>query len=91
MVLILFAAGCFALRQIISRMVAGDDPVVTTVSYTALTSMILLTLPLPFVWQTPTASQIPLLIAAALLAAGGEVLIIKSLELADAVVLAPVH
>ena len=34
--LILLGALLFALRQILSRVVAGTDPIVTTVAYTAL-------------------------------------------------------
>lgn len=90
--LILLAATCFALRQILSRVLSGGDSTYTTVAYTAITTSFLLTLPLPFVWRTPDmATELPLLIGLAVLAAGGETLVIKSLELAQAVVLAPVH
>ena len=92
MLLIMAAAFFFAMRQILSRMLSGGDRIETTVAYTAITSSAILTLPLPFFWQTPDMTRdLPLLIACALLAAGGEVLVIKSLELAQAVVLAPVH
>jgi len=92
MLLIMAAAFFFAMRQILSRMLSGGDRVETTVAYTAITSSLILTVPLPFFWQTPDMGRdLPLLIAVAVLAAGGEVLVIKSLELAQAVVLAPVH
>lgn len=92
MLLIIVAAAFFALRQILSRVLSGADTTSTTIAYTAITSSVLLTLPLPFVWQMPDLStEVPLLIGVAVLAAGGEVLVIKSLELAQAVVLAPVH
>ncbi len=90
--LIILAATCFALRQILSRVLSGGDSTYTTVAYTAITTSFLLTLPLPFVWQTPDlTTELPLLLGLAVLAAGGETLVIKSLELAQAVVLAPVH
>lgn len=92
MFLVLAAATCFALRQIISRRLSASDRTATTVAYTALTASLLLSLPLPFVWQTPTwGLEMLLLISIALMAAVAETMIIKSLELAEAVVLAPVH
>jgi drug/metabolite transporter (DMT)-like permease len=90
--LILLAALLFALRQILSRVVAGIDPIVTTVAYTALAASICLTIPLPFVWQWPTSStELILLISMAILAAIAEIMVIKALDVADAVVVAPVH
>lgn len=90
--LVLLAATCFALRQILSRVLSGADSTVTTVAYTAITSSLVLTVPLPFVWRMPDpATELPLLVGLAVLAAFGETLVIKSLELAQAVVLAPVH
>ncbi len=89
--LVVIAATLFAMRQILSRFVARGDRTVTTICYTAITSSLLLTLVLPFFWETPALDQLPLLIGVAVLAASGEVLVIKSLELAQAVVLAPVH
>ena len=92
MFLVLVAAACFALRQIISRRLSASDRTATTVAYTALVASLLLSLPLPFVWQTPAwGLETLLLISIALMAAVAETMIIKSLELAEAVVLAPVH
>lgn len=90
--LVLLAAIAFAGRQILSRFLSGDDPVETTVAYTAITSVVLLSLPLPFVWQTPAwGLEVLLLITMALLAACAETLVIMALEAAEAVVVAPVH
>jgi len=90
--LILLAALLFALRQILSRIVAGTDPIVTTVAYTALAASALLTIPLPFIWQSPTTTlELVLLVSMAVLAAAAEILVIKALVVADAVVVAPVH
>ncbi len=91
-VLVLIAALLFALRQILSRKLSGSDKTITTVAYTALTASALLTLPLPFVWRTPEwGFEIALLTSMAVLAGIAEVMVIRSLELAQAVVLAPVH
>jgi S-adenosylmethionine uptake transporter len=89
--LVMVAATCFALRQILSRVVAGTDRVETTVAYTAISASLALTLPLPFVWQSPASGTvIALLFGIAILSAAGEVLVIKALEEAQAVVVAPV-
>lgn len=90
--LILLAALLFALRQILSRFVAGTDRIVTTVAYTALVGSAIMTIPLPFIWRTPTTSlELVLLAGMAVIAATAEILVIKALDVADAVVVAPVH
>ena len=89
--LVLLAATMFALRQILSRMLSSSDRTATTVAYTALVGSLLLTAPLPFVWQWPTTTiEVALLVDMAVLAALAEVLVIKALEVAQAVVVAPV-
>ena len=90
--LIIVAAGLFASRQILSRFLSSSDRTITTICYTALGSSLILTLPLPFIWQSPTTTtEFTLLVSIAILAALAECLVIKSLEIAQAVALAPVH
>ena len=90
--LLIIAASAFALRQVLSRVLAGGDRTRTTVAYTAIVSWVLLSLPLPFVWLTPVSGvEIGLLIAIAVFAAFGEVLVIMALDAAQAVVVAPVQ
>ncbi|MEP3045447.1 MAG: DMT family transporter [Roseibium sp.] len=90
--LVLIAAACFALRQVVSRYLANSDRTETTVAYTALVGCSILTIPLPFVWQTPTmGTEIVILLVMALCAAIAELLVIKSLEVSQAVVVAPVQ
>lgn len=90
--LVMLAAFLFALRQILSRMLSGGDRTETTVAYTALTGSALLTLPLPFFWHWPeTSLELGLLAGIALLAALGEFLIIRALEVGQAVVVAPMQ
>lgn len=92
MFLVLIAAAAFALRQILSRFLSGGDPVVTTVAYTAIVSVALLSIPLPFVWKTPIwGLEVLLLVSMALIAACAETLVIMALEAAETVVVAPVH
>ncbi len=89
--LVLLAAFFFAIRQIISRALSDTDRTATTVIYTAFVGSAILTLPLPFIWHTPTGPEIVLLIGIACVAAIAETCVIKALELAMAVVVAPVH
>jgi S-adenosylmethionine uptake transporter len=90
--LVLIAATAFALRQILSRVLAALDRTATTVTYTAIASVILLSAPLPFFWKAPEAGwELALLVGMAVCAALGELLVIRALEIAQAIVLAPVH
>ena len=86
------AACFFALRQVLSRSLSGADPVITTVTYTSLTSIVLVSVALPFVWATPDQLSLWLLAIGLAATAGlGEVLVIRALDIAQAVVLAPIH
>jgi len=90
--LVVIAAFAYAWRQILSRILSGYDSTTTTVAYTGLTASVFLSVPLPFVWRTPVwGSEILLLAAFSALAALAEILVIRALELTQAVVLAPVH
>lgn len=90
--LIMLAAALFAVRQIVSRWLADTDRTVTTVAYTGIIGMGLLTLPLPFIWVSPaTVTEAALLVGIALFGALGEILVIKALEVAQAVILAPLQ
>lgn len=90
--LVIVAATLFALRQILSRVLSGSDRTVTTVAYTALVSSFILTFPLPFVWQWPqTNTELVLLASMSLMAAAAETFVIKALEVAQAVVVAPLQ
>lgn len=92
MMLVLVAASLFALRQILSRVLSSSDRTATTVAYTALTGSLLLSVPLPFVWRWPeTTMEVGLLVSMAVLAAFAELLVIRALEVAQAVIVAPVH
>ncbi len=90
--LVLAAATAFALRQILSRVLAALDRTATTVTYTAIASVLLLSAPLPFFWKAPEAGwELAVLAGMAVCAALGELLVIRALEIAQAIVLAPVH
>ncbi len=90
--LAVLAALFYAARQVIGRLLSDTDSTVTTIAYTSITASLLITIPLPLVWQTPDSTlQLLLLALMAVLAAAGEILVIKALEVAEAVVVAPIH
>ncbi|WP_136439699.1 DMT family transporter [Pacificoceanicola onchidii] len=90
--LVVAAASLFAFRQILSRWLSGGDSPVTTVAYTSITATVILSVAVPFVWQAPTGWQTwVLLFGLTCTSAGGEVLVIRALDMAQAVVLAPLH
>lgn len=90
--LVVVATVFYALRQIIGRLLADTDKTVTTVAYTAIVGSLIITVPMPFVWVTPESGfQILIICSMAVLAAFGEILVIKALEVAEAVVIAPIH
>lgn len=90
--LVVVAATAFAVRQVISRYLGSRDRTSTTLAYTSLTTIIVLLMPLPFFWRTPIdATDVALMAAMAILAGFGEFLIIRALEIANAVIVAPTH
>ncbi len=90
--LVIVAATLFSVRQIISRALSRTDKTATTIAYTAFVGSAVLTIPLPFLWRWPeTGLEIALCVSIAILAALAELCVIKSLEIALAVVVAPVQ
>ena len=90
--LVVLAAAAFAARQIVSRYLAASDRTSTTVAYTACSAILILTIPLPFYWRTPQGFQeFAFLAGMAICAGAGELLVIRALQVAHAIVLAPVH
>jgi len=90
--LVLIAAVFFAIRQLTSRWLSGVDPIITTVCYTAIVAFSILSVFQPFYWVTPTSGKILVLIVVlATTPAVGEILIIRALDIAHSVVLAPIH
>ncbi len=90
--LVLLSGAAFGIRQIISRRVSGSDPLVTTVTYTALTAAILLSLPLPFIWTNPAdLPQLLMMVGISIIAGSGELSIMRALDVGEAVVLSPLQ
>ena len=88
----LAAAILFAVRQVISRHIGPRDRTATTLTYTALTAFLMLSFVQPFVWQPLESSLlIAITISMSLLAALGEFLVIRALEVGQAVFVSPLH
>ena len=88
----LIAACFFAARQVISRYIGTADKTETTITYTAITAFLVLSIFAPFVWEPiETKTQIIVLITMSIMAALGEFLVIKALEIGMAVVVSPLH
>ena len=89
---IIVAAFLFAFRQIISRVLAPTDNPVTTAFFTAYTSVFIFVLFQPWIWTPITDKKhILLFIVFATLAGTAEFLVIKSLQMAHAVVVSPLQ
>jgi S-adenosylmethionine uptake transporter len=88
----LLAAILFAIRQVISRHIGSRDRTETTLAYTALTAFLMLSVVQPFIWQPISSLKlIAILASMSLMAALGEFLVIRALEIGQAVFVSPLH
>ena len=91
-IFIIIAALLFALRQVISRLIASTDDPLTTAFFTAYTSVFIFALFQPLVWTPITdKNHIFLFFVFASFAGIAEFLVIKSLQIAHAVVVSPLQ
>ena len=91
-IFIIIAALLFAIRQIISRLIASTDDPLTTAFFTAYTSVVIFVLFQPWVWTPITdKNHIFLFFVFASFAGVAEFLVIKSLQIAHAVVVSPLQ
>ena len=89
--LTLVGAFFFSLFNIATRMLGGIDKPMTTVLYTFVVSTALLSLVMPLVWVRPTTMQWSLFAVSGLLGFAAHFSIARSLTLADASAVAPLH
>ena len=91
-IFIIIAALLFAVRQIISRLIASTDDPLTTAFFTAYTSVFIFVLFQPWVWTPITdKNHVFLFFVFASFAGIAEFLVIKSLQIAHAVVVSPLQ
>lgn len=88
-ILPVITAICYALYQITTRMLAEIDPPITTFFYSGAVGVVVLSLAVPFAWQSPTVGGWAMMIVLGLLAGVGHYCIILAMRRAPASVLAP--
>jgi drug/metabolite transporter (DMT)-like permease len=88
-VLPLGMAFCYAIYQILTRLLAGKDNPRTILFYTALVGTVITSVAMPFVWVAPTAEAWGLMVAIGAIAGIGHYALIKAFEITPASVLAP--
>lgn len=89
--LTLLGAFFFALFNIATRVLGGFDRPLTTVLYTFVVSTMLVSLAMPVVWVTPSPAQWLLFAVSGLLGFTAHFSIARSMILADASAVAPLH
>ena len=87
--LMLFAAFCVALMQLMSAVLAKVDHPMTSLFYLSLTGLVLTSLPVPFFWELPDASAWALMVAVGAIAAFCHYLFVWAFQFAAASLLAP--
>lgn len=85
----LLAAFCLALSNIVTRMVARTDHVLTTALYMATVGTALLTLLVPFHWRAPDAEAWGWMALSGLLGGVGHIGVIRAIQLAPVSAVAP--
>jgi drug/metabolite transporter (DMT)-like permease len=88
--LVFFSALFSALYQVMTRKLAAHDRAETSITYIALSGFILTTIPLPFVWTTPTAPLHWLVFVGLGVFGGfGHYFLVRAFELAPAPFISP--
>jgi len=79
----------WAATLIMTRMMSGREPVITTMTYSALTGVAILTALVPFVWVTPSWHDILFGIFIGVASTAGQWIVVLAFRYGDASVLAP--
>lgn len=83
------SAACWAGMLILTRMMSGREAVITTMAYSSLTGLAILTAMVPFVWVTPSWTAIALGIFIGVASTAGQWIVVLAYRYGDASVLAP--
>jgi drug/metabolite transporter (DMT)-like permease len=88
--LIVGSAFCYAVYQVLTRLVAGIDRPETSVMYSGLVGTVVMSFVVPFVWIMPhNATDLMLHLALGLLGAGGHWCVAKAMTYGQASVISP--
>jgi drug/metabolite transporter (DMT)-like permease len=85
----LITAACYALLQILTRILSRTDSSVSTLVYSGAVGSVIMSLVVPFFWVPPTAWGWGLMVLTGALGTGGHFLLIKAIEAAPASMLQP--
>ena len=85
----LAAAACYSAYALLTRRVGADEDVWTSLFYTGLVGTILLSLAVPFFWQTPDAGGMVLIVLVAAFGTLGQLFLIRAFSQGEASMLAP--
>ncbi|MBI5263745.1 MAG: DMT family transporter [Bradyrhizobium sp.] len=85
----ILSALAWASTLIMTRMMSGREAVLTTMTYSAITGLVLLTAMVPFVWVTPSWNDILFGIFIGFASTAGQWIVVLAFRYADASVLAP--
>lgn len=85
----LAAAGCYSGYALLTRRVGANEDVWTSLFYTGLVGTVILTLAVPFQWQTPGFSGLSLMVVIALAGTIGQLALILAFSKGEAAMLAP--
>ena len=85
----LAAAACYSCYALLSRRVGADEDVWTSLFYTGLVGTVILSVAVPFQWQTPDPAGAALMILIALAGTIGQLALIRAFSQGEAAMLAP--
>ena len=85
----LVSALCWACTLIMTRMLSGTERVITTMTYSSIAGVLILSALVPFVWVTPTWQAVAFGIFIGLASTAGQWIVVLAFRYADASVLAP--
>ena len=85
----LISAVAWACTLILTRMMSGREHVLTTMTYSAIAGLCILTALVPFVWITPTWHDIAFGVFIGIASTAGQWIVVLAFRYADASVLAP--
>jgi drug/metabolite transporter (DMT)-like permease len=83
------SALCWAATLIMTRMMSGADRAITTMTYSSITGVCILTALVPFVWVAPTWHDILFGVLIGVASTAGQWIVVMAFRYADASVLAP--
>ncbi len=83
------AAVCYSAYALLTRRVGADEDVWTSLFYTGFVGTVLLSLLVPFQWQTPSATDVALMLTVAVAGTTGQLALIQAFTKGEAAMLAP--